>query len=167
MIRQGIRKGKVTAASGGAGRFVSVSVYRAGTEYRPAVSRFNQRTKTMGQVNEAGAIREYHAHVYYDNISRNRAADLRVRIGARFTDQAHPLRDAPIGPHLSAQYQIVFNSDQFPWLVPFLMMNRMELTVLVHPQSGRPRDDHTLNALWMGEVLPVNVEFMRKTEERG
>ena len=38
-----------------------------------------------------------------------------------------------------------------------MMMNRMGLTVLVHPQSGRPRDDHTVNAMWMGEVLPVKT----------
>jgi aromatic ring-cleaving dioxygenase len=120
----------------------------------------------MGEVNETGAIREYHAHVYYDNVSRDRAADLRARIEARFTVEAHPWRDAPIGPHFSAQYQIVFNSDQFSTLVPFLMMNRMELTVLVHPQTGRPRDDHTLNAMWMGEVLPVNVASLREFEAR-
>ncbi len=108
----------------------------------------------MGQVNDAGAIQEYHAHVYYDHGSKDRAADLRTRIEARFVVQVHPWRDAPIGPHLSAQYQIVFNSDQFPTLVPFLMMNRHGTHGAAwHPQSGRPRDDHTLNALWMGEVL--------------
>jgi aromatic ring-cleaving dioxygenase len=145
-------------------QFLFATPARNGSQRWAAV---DQRTKTMGQVNEAGAIREYHAHVYFDEASRDRAADLRARITAGFTVQAHPLRDAPIGPHLSAQYQIVFNSDQFPTLVPFLMMNRMELSVLVHPQSGRPRDDHTLNAMWMGAVLPVNVASMRETEERG
>jgi aromatic ring-cleaving dioxygenase len=48
----------------------------------------------------------------------------------------HPWRAAPIGPHLFPQYQIVFNPDQFPAFVPFLMMNRSGLTVLVHPQTG-------------------------------
>jgi DOPA 4,5-dioxygenase len=38
----------------------------------------------------------------------------------------------------------------------------MGLAVLVHPQSGRPRDDHTLNAMWMGEVLPVKTEVLRE-----
>ena len=46
-----------------------------------------------------------------------------------------------------AMYQIAFEADQFPTLVPFLMMNRMGLTVLLHPESGRPRDDHTINAV--------------------
>ena len=55
-----------------------------------------------------------------------------------------------------------FAPELFPTLVPFLMMNRMGLTVLVHPQSGRPRDDHTVNAVWMGEVLPVKTEVLRE-----
>ncbi len=42
------------------------------------------------------------------------------------------------------------------------MLNRMGLTVLVHPQSGRPRDDHTLNAIWLGAVLPVKTEVLRE-----
>jgi aromatic ring-cleaving dioxygenase len=118
----------------------------------------------MGQANDAGAIREYHAHVYYDTVSRDRAADLHAMIEARFAVQVYPLRDAPAGPHLSAQYRIDFDSNQFSTLVPYLMMNRMELIVLVHPQSGRPRDDHTLNALWMGGVLPADLAFMREIE---
>ena len=52
-------------------------------------------------------------------------------------------------------YQIAFENDQFPTLAPFLMMNRMGLTILLHPESGRPRDDHTINAVWMGQVLPL------------
>jgi aromatic ring-cleaving dioxygenase len=47
-------------------------------------------------------------------------------------------------------------------LLPFLMLNRMGLTILLHPQSGRPRDDHTRNAVWMGEVLPVKTAVLRE-----
>ena len=65
--------------------------------------------------------------------------------------------DEPVGPHVQAMYQIAFDTDLFPTLVPFLMMNRMGLTILLHPQSGRPRDDHTINAVWMGQVLPVKT----------
>jgi aromatic ring-cleaving dioxygenase len=48
--------------------------------------------------------------------------------------------------------------------VPFVMMNRMGLTVLLHPQSGRPRDDHTINAVWMGALLPLKTETLRETD---
>ena len=63
-----------------------------------------------------------------------------------------------------AMYQIQFTPDLFPTLVPFVMMNRHGLTVLLHPQSGRPRDDHTINATWMGAVLPVKTEVLREAD---
>src|SRR5258708_20800118 len=105
----------------------------------------------MQQMDRTGAIREYHAHVYYDTHSRREATDLREMGEQQFTVKMSPWSDEPGGPHLSAQYQITFAHDQFSTLVPFLMMNRAGLTMLVHPLSGRPRDDHTLNAMWMGK----------------
>ena len=120
--------------------------------------------RNMGQVNEIDAIREYHAHVYFDVDSRERAAELRARVEQKFTARIGPLRDGPAGPHLFAQYSIAFDAEQFSALVPFLMMNRMGLTVLVHPLSGDSHDDHTLNAMWAGEVLPVNPAFLREAD---
>ena len=68
----------------------------------------------------------------------------------------------PVGPHPGAMYQIAFNPDQFPTLVPFLMLNRQGLTVLVHPETGRSRDDHLLHAIWMGEVLALNASVLKQ-----
>jgi aromatic ring-cleaving dioxygenase len=31
----------------------------------------------------------------------------------------------------------------------------MGLTVLVHPNTSRPRSDHLFHSLWLGEVLPI------------
>ena len=107
-------------------------------------------------------IDDYHAHIYYDAVSRPRAAQLRQWVVERFNVRMGRWHDVPVGPHPCAMYQIAFAPDLFPTLVPFIMMNRMGLTVLVHPQSGRPRDDHTINAMWMGEVLPVKTGVLRE-----
>ena len=109
-------------------------------------------------------ITDYHMHVYYDPDSRNRAALLREWVEERFTVRMGRWHDAPVGPHVQAMYQIQFEPELFPTLVPFVMMNRMELTVLLHPQSGRPRDDHTINATWMGAVLPVKTDVLPETD---
>jgi DOPA 4,5-dioxygenase len=61
-------------------------------------------------------------------------------------------------------YQIAFETALFPLLVPFLMLNRQGLTVLVHPETNRPRDDHLLHALWLGAVLPLNGSILPETE---
>jgi aromatic ring-cleaving dioxygenase len=118
----------------------------------------------MAQAVETGAIHDYHAHVYYDALSRDRAARLRAWLEQRFTVRMGRWHDVPVGPHPTAMYQVAFAPDQFPTLVPFLMMNRGGLTVLVHPEAGRPRDDHTLHAMWMGEVLPLRTDVLRETD---
>jgi len=113
---------------------------------------------------DIAAIEDYHAHIYYDPATKDRAALLRQWVEQRFPGQMRmgSWHDQPVGPHVQAMYQIAFPPDLLPSLVPFLMLNRMGLTILLHPQSGRPRDDHTLNAVWMGEVLPVKTEILRE-----
>jgi aromatic ring-cleaving dioxygenase len=109
-------------------------------------------------------IQDYHMHVYYDAESRDRAAQLRAWVEERFTVRMGRWHDVPVGPHPTSMYQIQFKTDLFATLVPFVLMNRQGLTVLLHPQSGRPRDDHTLNATWMGAVLPLKTEVLPETD---
>jgi aromatic ring-cleaving dioxygenase len=111
-------------------------------------------------------ITDYHVHVYYDAESRDRAALLREWVESRFpTVRMGRWHDVPVGPHPTAMYQIQFPVELYATLAPFIMMNRMGLTVLLHPESGRPRDDHTLNATWMGEVLTLNTGMLRETDQ--
>jgi len=113
---------------------------------------------------DTARITDYHMHVYYDPTSRDRAALLREWVEARFPVKMGRWHDEPVGPHARAMYQIAFTPDLFAALVPFVMMNRMGLTVLLHPESGRPRDDHTIHATWMGEVLPVKTEILKESD---
>ena len=118
----------------------------------------------MDQPKDPAAIAAYHAHIYYDALSRDRAARLRDWVEQRFEVRMGRWHDVPVGPHPQAMYQIAFKADQFPTLAPFLAMNRMGLTVLLHPESGRPLDDHTINAVWMGEILPLVTAILPETD---
>ena len=110
---------------------------------------------------DPAAITEYHAHVYYDAATKPVAATLREWVEGRFpAARMGRWHDVPVGPHVQAMYQIAFKPDLFPTLAPFLMLNRMGLTILLHPESGRPRDDHTKHATWMGAVLPVKEDLL-------
>ncbi|HWA80318.1 MAG TPA: DOPA 4,5-dioxygenase family protein [Acetobacteraceae bacterium] len=116
---------------------------------------------------EITAITEYHAHVYYDPAdeeSRARAGTLRAWVEARFPVRMGRWHDVPVGPHPGAMYQIAFAPKLFPDLAPFLMLNRMGLTVLIHPETGRPRDDHTHHAAWLGEALPLKTEILPESD---
>ena len=110
-------------------------------------------------------IRDYHAHVYYDPATTRAAAEaLRASIDRGFVVRLGRWHDALVGPHTGSMYQVAFAGDQFATLVPFLMLNRSGLSVLVHPNTGAPRDDHLVHALWLGEPLAIRGEVLGESE---
>ncbi len=114
---------------------------------------------------EVSRIHAWHAHVYYDAGSKPVAVVLREAIAARWPEAVlGRMHDVPVGPHPSAMYQVLFAPGLFPELAPFLALNRAGLTVLVHPESGRPKDDHLLHAMWLGAVLPLNGDVLPETD---
>lgn len=110
------------------------------------------------------AIHGYHAHIYYDDATRETAAVVRAEIEARFAVQMGRWHDKPVGPHARGMYQVAFAPEVFAAIVPWLMLNRRGLVVFVHPETGRPRDDHMLHALWLGAVLPLDPSVLPETE---
>lgn len=110
-------------------------------------------------------ISSFHAHIYYDPAStRHNAERLRERVAERFLVRNGSWHDAPVGPHPSAMFQISFAKEVFPKIVPWLMLNRLGLTILVHPNTDRPRDDHLNHALWMGNVLQLDASRLPQTD---
>jgi aromatic ring-cleaving dioxygenase len=103
------------------------------------------------------AIASYHAHIYYDAASRPRAERLRGEVAERFLARIGNWHDEPVGPHPQPMFQIAFATEVFPELVPWLMLNRRGLTVLVHPNTDNERADHLVYALWMGQILPLDA----------
>jgi aromatic ring-cleaving dioxygenase len=114
---------------------------------------------------DASGIASYHAHIYYDAVAtREQAGRVRAWIAERFpTAQIGRWHDAPVGPHPRAMFQAAFAAGLFPTFVPWLMLNRLGLAVLVHPNTDRPRDDHLIHALWLGEMLPLDAEVLPLT----
>lgn len=107
------------------------------------------------------AIASFHAHVYYDTETRDVAARVREELGARFQVQLGRWRDEPVGPHPKSMYQVAFSPNQFAEVIPWLMLHREGLDVLVHPNTGDAVADHTLHSLWLGEKLQLNVEVLK------
>jgi len=102
-------------------------------------------------------VLSYHAHIYYDPpATRATAEALRQRIAERFVVQLGRWHDVPVGPHANAMFQVAFSPPVFASFVPWLMLNRNGLNVLVHPNTLAPRDDHLEHALWLGQRLPLH-----------
>jgi aromatic ring-cleaving dioxygenase len=113
-------------------------------------------------------ISGYHAHIYYDPAkTRTAAARLREGLGEAFPQATlGSWHDEAVGPHTVAMYQVAFGIEDFAVLVPWLMLNRDGLDVLVHPLAGNAYDDHTVYAMWLGEKLPLRLDVLRRVSNR-
>jgi aromatic ring-cleaving dioxygenase len=107
-------------------------------------------------------IKVYHAHVYYDPKTRDAAGRVRQGLAAGFHVQLGSWHDGPVGPHLKGMYQALFSPDEFGKIVPWLMLHREGLSVLVHPSTGDSYGDHLERSLWLGEKLPLNESVLRR-----
>ena len=108
-------------------------------------------------------VKGYHAHVYYDAATKPKAAELRATIIARFAVEPGAFSDEPRGPHPISQFNVIFKNEEFQHIVPWLMLNREGLDVLVHPLTDSSYDDHSKNALWLGKPVPMRLEILRPT----
>ncbi len=116
----------------------------------------------MNYPTDFSIIRFYHAHIYYDAASRPTAARLREELEQRFEVVMGRWRDEPVGPHPQSMYQVKFEPAEFARIVPWLMINRAGLNILVHPDTGDAVADHAINALWMGQKLELRIDVLRQ-----
>ena len=108
-------------------------------------------------------LKGYHAHVYYDPTTRSTAEHLRDAIISQFAVRPGAFSDEPIGPHPISQFSVIFETGEFQKIVPWLMLNREDLDVLVHPLTESSYDDHRKNAMWLGTPVPMRLEILRPT----
>jgi DOPA 4,5-dioxygenase len=106
-------------------------------------------------------IKGYHAHVYYDAATRKTAEDLRQTIIGKFAVRPGGFSDEPVGPHPISQFNVIFQTEEFANLVPWLMLHHEGLDVLIHPLTDSSYDDHSKNALWIGTPVPMRLDILR------
>jgi aromatic ring-cleaving dioxygenase len=122
-------------------------------------------THNVSQDEQAGvsdlpSIAAYHAHVYYDpQTTRDRAERLRARVAAEFPRaKLGRWHDELVGPHTQSMYQIAFPVSELATFLPWLMLNRDGLSILLHPETGDDYRDHSAHAAWLGAVLPLRLD---------
>jgi aromatic ring-cleaving dioxygenase len=109
-------------------------------------------------------IEDWHAHIYFrDAAQKAKALAIREAISTQFDTKLGRVHDVPVGPHPIGMYQVHFANPVFPTLVPWLALNRDGLDILVHPNTSDAVADHSAHAIWMGAVLPLNLDVLRRT----
>ncbi|CAN5305073.1 hypothetical protein BH10PSE2_BH10PSE2_27800 [soil metagenome] len=101
-------------------------------------------------------IKSYHAHIYFDDDTYEKAALIRQWAMERFPVELGNWNLQPRGPHVTPSFYFGFTNDLLPLIVPWLQLNSLGLTILLHPNTNDPRADHLYYALWVNRAQPVN-----------
>lgn len=62
---------------------------------------------------------------------------------------------------MTPSFYFGFTNDHLTVIVPWLQLNSLGLTTLVHPNTDDPRADHLCYTLWVNRSQPVNAYNMK------
>ncbi|KAK4190828.1 DOPA-like domain-containing protein [Podospora australis] len=112
----------------------------------------------------------FDVHIYYFQNNPEQTAyarELWERIRREFPElRIYTFWDRPIGPHPVAMFEVnLFTPAQFGAFIPWLVVWRGPLSVLVHPNTTeedvhemeRELRNHTDRAIWLGDKIPLDV----------
>jgi aromatic ring-cleaving dioxygenase len=112
-------------------------------------------------------IKSYHAHFYFDEDTYEKAALVRKWSAERFPVELGNWNLEPRGPHVTPSFYFGFTNDLLPIIVPWLQLNSLGLTILLHPNTDDPRADHLYYTLWVNRSQPVNAYGMKRSGKPG
>lgn len=104
-------------------------------------------------------IRDFHAHIYFDPEEVEQARALGEAAHERFGVPVGHYHTRPVGPHPRGSVQLTVPPEQFGDFAQWLALNRGDLTVFVHANTGDDRADHTRHVIWFGnsEALDLSI----------
>ena len=104
-------------------------------------------------------IRDFHAHIYYDPAEVEQAKQLAAAVQARFPVAVGHFHLGPVGPHPRGSVQLTVPRDSFGDVAQFLALNRGDLTIFAHAETGEDLADHTRHVIWFGPSEPLDLSI--------
>ena len=104
-------------------------------------------------------ITGYHAHVYFDADTVEKATALCAAARDRFGVVMGRVHERPVGPHPMFSCQLAASIEQFGTLLPWLALNRDGLIVFAHPETGDDLADHRDHGIWLGTGLELDLSI--------
>jgi aromatic ring-cleaving dioxygenase len=105
------------------------------------------------------AIRDFHAHIYYDADEVEQAKQLAAAAQARFAVPAGHFHLRPVGPHPRGSCQLTVPTGLFGDVAQWLVLNRGPLTIFAHANTGDDLSDHTHYVIWFGPSEKLNLSI--------
>lgn len=106
------------------------------------------------------AIRDFHAHIYYDAAEVDRARALAAEVRDRFGVAVGHFHLGPVGPHPRGSVQMTVPPELFGAVATFLSVARGGLTVFAHASTGDDLADHVDNVVWFGSSEPLDLSIL-------
>ena len=103
------------------------------------------------------AIRDFHAHIYFDADELPRAQALAAAAHAKFAVAIGHFHTRPVGPHPRGSCQLTVQRDRLGDFAQWIALNRNALTIFAHAETGEDLPDHTQHVIWFGETEPLNL----------
>jgi aromatic ring-cleaving dioxygenase len=105
------------------------------------------------------AIRDFHAHLYYDSEEVELAKQLAAAAQARFGVPVGHFHLRAVGPHPRGSCQLTVPAELFGDVAQWLVLNRGPLTIFAHANTGNDLADHTQHVIWFGPSEPLNLSI--------
>lgn len=105
------------------------------------------------------AIRDFHAHIYYDPEQVDIAKALAAAVEREFPVAVGHFHLRPVGPHPRGSVQLSVPTQAFGDVAQFLAINRGPLTVFAHAETGDDRADHTDHVIWFGPSEELDLSL--------
>lgn len=110
------------------------------------------------------AIRDFHAHIYYDSAEVERARVLAAAAREKFGVALGHFHLGPVGPHPRGSVQMTVPTGRFGEFAAWLAVNRAGLTIFAHASTGDDWRDHTHNVVWFGPSEELNLTIFGKAD---
>ena len=105
------------------------------------------------------AIRDFHAHIYFDPEQLTEAQALARSAHERFGVPVGHFHLRPVGPHPRGSCQLTVLPGQFGEFAQWAVLNRRGLTIFAHAETGDDRTDHTDHVIWFGPSEPLDLSI--------
>jgi len=108
-------------------------------------------------VERALALRNHTRHIFKDFLGPDCPG--RYDYGYLCMIADHDLENTTLigGPFVSGEWSMFIPVGYHDLVVPWMMQNRGEFSIVVHPNTGYEYEDHSLWAMWAGQVWPLDM----------
>jgi aromatic ring-cleaving dioxygenase len=106
---------------------------------------------------EINQIKNYHIHIYYNELTIELAKKIAQEAAEKFGLSLGRFHEKNVGPHPRWSVQLLVPTNMFSNALSWICLHRQGLTIFTHPNTGYDLEDHRDHAIWMGECLELNL----------